>query len=334
MSNICFKLFLVFSVFFCAVAARALNCAQCGRKIRGKYINVNGKAYCSRACYMKTLPKCADCGTLLKGRYYRRDGKAYCTECIKKYWPVCRGCGRHVRSGIVFKSTDDMFFCEDCARLPKCFSCLVPAYKGYKLEDGRYICRECAKTAVTNMDEAVKIFNDVRKKMGQRLGFSTNHRIKLRMVDVQAMQRRSPGYSHGIELGLFMFEAIVKTTVKNKFTLTGNRQETETFRENVSYSIFFLNNTPKKKLIEVFAHELGHDYMQEYYPDVLSVKFKEGFCELCAFLMNKVYGQPKMNRRIINNPDLTYGGGFRIMYGLYNEGGLNAVKRFLRKNSH
>lgn len=227
-----------------------------------------------------------------------------------------------------------MFFCEDCAKLPKCFSCLVPAVKGYKLEDGRHICGECYKTAVNDMDEAVKIFKDVRKKMADRLGLSTSHRIKLRMVDMQAMQRRSPGYTHGIELGLFMFEATVKTTVKNRLTLTGNKQETETYRENVSYSIFFLNNTPRKKLIEVFAHELGHDYMQEYYPNVLSIKFKEGFCELCAFLINKIYGQPEMNRRIINNPDLTYGGGFRIMYGLYNEGGLNEVKRFLRKNNH
>jgi hypothetical protein len=328
------KLFVILIAMSVSINALALNCVVCRKQIRGKYLLVNDKAYCSQKCLDSTIPVCAKCGKSLRKGYYKRGDQLYCADCISSTWPKCSGCGKASKSGTVFRSTRDMFFCPECSQLPKCFSCLVPAYRSKQLDDGRTICLECSKTSVHDMDEAEELFNTVRATMARAFNLDTNHRIHLRMIDLPAMQRRSPGYAHGIELGLFVYDATIKTVITNRLTLGGNKEEKTTYRENVSYTIFFLTETPRKKLIEVFAHELGHDFLQEYYPGIKSLKVKEGFCELCAYLANIEFGQPEMNTRIKHNPDPIYGGGFRMMYDLYQQDGLSMVRRFLRQNSN
>lgn len=328
------KLLLYVFLQLCAVAAIAAECSVCGKTVRGKYLKANDKIFCSQTCLDKTLPHCAECDKIIKGAYFSRDGKFYCSqECLSRTWPQCRGCGRHSASGAVFKGSEDMFFCSECVKLPHCFSCLMPAYMGSTLEDGRTICPVCMKSAVTDIEEANRIFEEVRGVMRDKLGISTNHNIRLRMVDLPAIQRRSPDYSHGIEMGLYVYDATVKTITTNKLPLLGGKPETTSYRTNESYTIFFLDHTPVEKLREVFAHELGHDWLQKFYPDIVTLKIKEGFCELCAYMVNELMGQARMNRRISNNPDEIYGGGFRLLYEQYEQGGWEGVRRFLRKNN-
>ena len=319
-----------------ALSAAGLVCSNCRKTINGNYLKTpDGKVFCSQKCYEQTLPRCKVCGKVLSGQSIKSGNDYYCSqECFSSQLPVCQGCGRHSGRGMVFKSGKDVFYCEECAQLPKCFSCMLPAVGGSALEDGRSICGKCTKDAVNDQDQAEKIFNAVRELMKTKFDICTGHRIKLRMVDLPSMQRRSPDYAPGMEMGLFVYDATINTVQKETVTLSGIKEETQTFRSNVSYTIFFLKGTPAHKLVEVFSHELGHDWMQEYYPSVTDLKIKEGFSEYCAYMVNKSYHQESMNQRIKNNPDPIYGDGFRTIYKIGGENGdFSAIRRFLRQHS-
>ena len=196
------------------------------------------------------------------------------------------------------------------------------------------ICPECNRDAGLTQEEIEALFREIRQKMRTELDIGTSHRIQLRMLDLPAMQRRSPDYAPGVELGLFVYDATINTVITTQpLILGGEREKTETYRSNVSYSIYFLSHTPRRKLIEVFAHELGHDWMIENFPKVKSLEIREGFSEYCAWLANRLFGQEFMNRRIENNPDPIYGGGFRLIKKIGDEGGMSSIRRFLRKSN-
>lgn len=322
-------LILVVSTCLLAEAAGA-TCAVCKRKISGRYLISNGKPYCSQTCFDKTLPHCVVCGKTIKGSYLTSNGKVYCSKtCMATTYPLCSGCGARSAQGTLFKTDKDYFYCPTCAAIQKCFACMLPAVNGQNLDDGRMICPKCADEAIWELGDAEIIFQEVRGRMQKELDIGTKHRIQLRMVDLPSMQRRSPDYAPGIELGLFIYDATVKT-VTTPSLIPGGEDSVQTYRSNVSYTIFFLSGTPRYKLLEVFSHELGHDWMTENYPDVRDLKTREGFSEYCAWLVNRLYGQGKMNRRIIDNPDPIYGDGFRMIYKLHQEDGISSIRRFLR----
>ena len=312
------------------------ECSYCHKKLGAKYLETaDGRTFCSRKCYEQTLPHCKVCGKLLNGASIRSGKDYYCSQqCFETQLPVCRGCGRHAAHGVVFKAGGpDMFYCDTCAALPKCFSCMLPAIKGTALADGRVICARCKEESVWTQEEAERLFEAVRKVLREQFDLSTRHRIKLRLIDLPSMQRRSPDYSPGMEMGLFVFDATINTVQKDTLTLTGIKTETETYRSDVSYTIFGLTGTPRSKLIEVFAHELGHDWMQEYYPGVKALKIREGVAEYCSYVVNLQFKQGEMNLRMKNNPDPIYGDGFRLIYKVGGErGDFSAVRRFLRQN--
>lgn len=323
----------VFALFALLAEAAALRCAVCGREIKGRYMVSDGKAYCSQTCFDKILPHCVACGKTIKGPYLTHDGKVYCSKnCLATIYPVCRGCGVKSAKGTLFKGEKDYFYCPTCAVLPKCFSCMLPAVGGKQLEDGRMLCRRCLPEAVWTMKDAEVIFLEVRSRMKDELNIGTRHRIQLRMVDLPSMQRRSPDYAPGTELGLFVYDATIKTVITPSL-IPGGKETTQTYRSDVSYTIFFLSGTPKSKLIEVFAHELGHDWMIANYPGVKSLKLREGFSEYCAWMTNRLFGQERMNRRIMDNPDPIYGEGFRTVYKVSQDDGLSSVRQFLHRNN-
>lgn len=314
--------------------AAAPQCVVCGKTIKGRYLVNDDKAYCSKSCLESTLPRCDVCGKTIEGPHFRKDNKYYCSKtCLETLFPACHSCGERSANGVLFKAENDYFYCASCAAKPKCFSCMLPAPHGRQLEDGRTICDECDKTAVWTLDDAEKIFKEVRDKMRTDLDIGTGHRIQLRMLDLPAMQRRAPGYAPGMEMGLFVYDATINTIITSQPLSIGEKEKTETFRSNVSYSIYFLSGTPKRKLIEVLAHELSHDWMIENFPQVKSLKIREGFSEYCAWRANILFGQPSMNRRITENTDDIYGNGFKLIKNADDEDGMSAIRRLLRKSN-
>jgi len=329
------RLFLLGLIGLTAVTAAALECSVCGKTIVGDYLSVNGKAFCSQHCLETTLPHCAVCGKAINGPCYRKGDQYYCSKaCLETLLPTCHGCGKKAMKGVLFKGDEDLFYCSECAAKPKCFSCQLPAIGGRRLDDGRVICPACDREAVWTMDAAEKIFQEVRDTMRDQLDIGTSHRIQLRMVDLPSMQRRSPNYAPGMEMGLFVYDATINTVVTSHPLALGTRDKVETYRSDVSYTIYFLSGTPRRKLIEVFAHELGHDWMTENYPQVKSLKIREGFSEYCAWCVNHLFHQDAMNRRIAENSDPIYGDGFREIHKIAEEDGITSIRRFLRRRSN
>ncbi|MDD3119270.1 MAG: hypothetical protein PHQ27_08840 [Victivallales bacterium] len=314
----------------------AAVCDYCRRPLRGNYLETSdGHRYCSRKCYEQTLPHCKVCGKLITGTAIRSGNDFYCSrKCFESQLPVCHGCGRHAAKGKIFKSCGRQFFyCESCAALPLCFACMLPAVGGSRLEDGRFICSECRATAVWTPQEAEKVLTAVRQVLRQQFGIGTDHRIELQLVDLPTLNRLSHNNSPGMELGLFVYNATINTIEKRRLTLTGIKTETSTYRSDVTYTIYCLSGTPRHKLVEVLAHELGHDWMQEYYPGVGETKIREGLAEYCAYLVNLHYGRREMNLRLSNNSDAIYGDGFRLIYRIGGDrGDWAAVRRFLSRN--
>jgi hypothetical protein len=291
-------------------AAPTIYCSHCGRRITGRYIKSNNRYYCSQRCLDKSLPKCSVCGKPAKIK--RSDGKYFCSEkCLAKTWPVCATCGRHSKGGIK-RGYNHIFLCNKCALRPKCFSCFMPADYG-KLSDGRYICRRCKRTAVMKQSDAEKIVKEVRKIMREELAISTDHKIIYKLVDQDELKKNLQHDNEGVELGLYRFEQVVeKTTTTRTFLgkVIKNREEKIT---DETHTIFFLFGIPEKKFREVAAHELAHDWMQEYYPNVTNPKIKEGWAEFVAALVNKISGNMNMNKRMEMNKNKIYGGGYRMI---------------------
>ncbi|MFA7230589.1 MAG: hypothetical protein WC071_04915 [Victivallaceae bacterium] len=317
----------------CSLAAAALECTVCHKKIKGNFLKSNGRIYCSQDCFNKTLPTCAACGKVCSREYFQKDNKFYCSKaCLSTTLPHCSCCGKAFSKGVIFKGVEgEKVFCPECANKPKCFSCTMPG-DCKTLNDGRYICNNCAETAILEQVDADKIFSEVRECMKRDLNIVTDHQINFLLIDVETMKKRSPDYAPGQELGLYTYECTVKTVTSVKYSLIRGKQEnTESYKTNVQYSIYLLYGIPKKKFIEVCAHELAHDWMQERYPAIKDLKIKEGWAEYIAALVNTLYGQSKMNERMEKSNDGIYGAGYHAIKDYIRLHGEDGLWTYLEK---
>ena len=190
-----------------------------------------------------------------------------------------------------------------------------------KFSDGRFICRVCNATAVISIEKAEKLTNQVRKTMEEKLGIKTDHKIHYYVVDQNKLKGKVVQDHQGIELGLYHFEQLVEKTTTTTTNILG--KETKDVKEEIKHekhSIYYLYGIPEKKFKEVAAHELAHDWMQVNYPDITDLKIKEGWAEYIASLVNNIYGNGKMNRRMELNKNNIYGDGYRM------------VKKYVRDN--
>jgi len=170
--------------------------------------------------------------------------------------------------------------------------------------------------------------------MAHDLKLKTHSDIKLYLTDSKTLKDKSPDYSPGHELGLYLYKFTLHTVTNTKKNIWGRvlNRKTTTYKDNISHSIYVLYGTPRHKLIEVLAHELGHDWMQKYYPKIKNLKIKEGWAEYVATQVNILYGRPKMNRRMEQNKDKIYGGGYGTISAIGKKNGLAGIKDFFRQN--
>lgn len=254
-------------------------------------------------------------------------------ECLKKTWPQCSLCGNRVSSGIIIgEASDGKFFCPQCAAKPKCFCCDLPGNCS-KLDDGRDICAKCAETAVMDMEHAFVVINDVRKTMRDHFNLYTKHDIKFKLVDIDKLGELTSEHT-GMELGLYHYQETIEETLLKGTSIWGKViSKTKGEKKEESHMIYLLYGMSEQKLIEVIAHELGHDWMQEFYPNIKDLKIKEGWAEYAAFLVNESYDQEYMNNRINDNPDPVYGDGFRMIRDIVNKEGMNGLESLFDKEN-
>ncbi len=323
------------------VLAQGLRCAFCGKSIpsSSSYVRSGQNAFCSDACFNswvdRNAKKCVVCGRPVTNGY-TKDGKAYCSlECVSTTFPKCVVCGRNSAKGVLVEGDSSKFICQDCAGKPKCFACGLPGDVS-RLPDGRFICSSCGKGAVYESPDAMRIFNSTRALLRDKLGLSTNHPISVELIGLdklKSLSSTSPG--GGMEMGLFSYSGAVITRVTGETDSAGNLRKVNESSRKVDelWAIYALYGLPSGRLAEVFAHELAHDWMQEFCPNIKDVKTKEGWAEYIAWRANALFGQPALNARIERCSDPIYGDGFKAIKRIADRDGYDGLRLYLRKLS-
>lgn len=287
---------------------------------------------CATAPKTTSFLKCHHCGKEIYGYYYIGEDKmAYCSEkCLSTTWLECYVCKNRIKEGVIISSyKDDILLCYNCKNLPKCFCCNSPKHT-HLLSDGRYICDECNKSSITDINIALKIIDNVRSTLKIKFNLYTDHQIEYHLVDRKTLAKIEPSSNLQLELGLFKYEEA--TTVKT--TLKGKKKIKEDIIKQQNFNIYILSHLPYDRFQEVVAHELAHDWMQEYYPNIKDLSILEGFAQYIAYQYNKISGYDYLAKNIENYNDPIYGGGFRKIKLIAEKGNnpIEEIKRYLDKN--
>lgn len=244
--------------------------------------------------------------------------------------PRCSVCGKPSDKTWVMQDDPRKIFCERCKDLPKCSFC---GNAGRRTEDGLLvICRTCEKSALADPGEAQKLFGELRRELKNVCGIGTDHKIRFSLASAARLAQLKKGPLDPRQRGLFQHEQQMRTeqtydrltgkTVSRKTSLTGER-----------FSIFILQSLPRAAFRHAVIHELTHDWMSQFCPQIKDPAVREGTCEYVAwlFLQQTVNGDPAQRfvcKGTENNPDPVYGGGFRKMRRIAGEGSVR--KRIAR----
>lgn len=339
-------------LFICSVQAQEKTCVQCGKQISGKYLIVEGKNYhpehflcgkCGKSIngnYTKEGSKfyhpdcytvhgeliCAECGKELDGEYYVSGGKKYHKECYtNSVLPKCAVCLEPLSGTYTIDAYGNKYHSFHNKELNKCSCCDRLISKnttggGNSLSDGRYICNICGATSVYSQREIERTFDLTAQRlisMGLKIDLS---RISVKGVDINGMKQHADNYTAGMQ-GYCSSET-EKEYVNGKLN-----------RTTTTHVIYVLNGLPSILLESVIAHELMHAWLYDNTHNKHSSKIAEGSCNYISYLYlveNKVKQSNDFLRKLENNPDPVYGGGFREIRNRFSGRPIRELLEFLK----
>ncbi|MBN2448834.1 MAG: hypothetical protein JXR77_00510 [Lentisphaeria bacterium] len=307
----------------CAYAAE-VRCSVCGKGIRGRYLQADGQAFCSRECYRRTLPVCAVCGSVIEGKHLRHDGKTYCSDrCFEQTLPKCSICGQPMRQSVTINGR---MYCPAHAELPRCTACGLPVAESLRLPDGRLVCPECHPHLVFETADAEKLYYRAAAVLRRIVGRDLPLLPPLELAGQDLLpvhQGLDPGTSVH-EQGRYVRE--VETTAVKFFgrTLREDRR--------VSRRIVMLYGLSESAFLGTAAHELAHNLISEWYPrfDREAPDWaEEGVCQYVAALVCRRLGLEDRLKEIEAAPDPVYGGGYRSLRKLFGPDDWQALANWL-----
>ena len=208
---------------------------------------------------------------------------------------ICAVCGKEIPD-TVYIVTDkvagvDRLVCSNCLQLPKCFICGMPVNDaGVVLPDGRRLCPRDAKTAVLDIDAALRVSagveDDLDRLFSRFTSFPTNTDISvIDRVDVDSMF------------------VTVGHTFESPDVLGWT--EATTNAGQVRYKVGLLTGLPLAELKATCAHEFSHAWAAENVPRERHTRLgrdaEEGFCELVSYLLMDSQREEGQKKFILNN---------------------------------
>jgi hypothetical protein len=289
-----------------AVAA-GLRCNVCGQAIQGRFIKAGDQAFCSRACYLKTLPTCSVCGKPLEGKYLVADNHKYCSQaCLNTVLPKCTICGQPLSEVHMIGGKP---FCKEHAESPRCSRCGLPFASGIELADERLVCDDCNQGLIFQLKEAEEIYRKARADVRQVTGLLSPSLPELQLVGLDVLREKNdhqpnPGMT---QHGLYNRQVEVTKT-------TDWRGRVRSRSEKVTETVYILYGLSPEEFAATAAHELTHDLIAEFFPQIPQQAPKwveEGICQYVSAMVCLRNGYFEEVRSIENNKDRDYGGGYR-----------------------
>ncbi len=313
----------------CTVAgahARGQRCEVCGGRLPRQALTYDGKTVCSEACVDVLRPKCSVCKKAIRGKYIKANGRIFCSEaCFHATLPKCEICKKPVENGFVITRHH---YCAECVKTqPTCFSCGLPAAHPTRLKDGREICANCMRWAVTTQETAQKHYDRARRQLEAWTSLKHATVPELVLVDRTKMDELSntirKSDSPVSVRGLYS-----RQTMVTKRGLFGKWKEAPELDREKIYLVDHLHD-------EVFrvaaTHELMHDLIHEHFPRLAKAPLwvHEGICQQAAAELCRRRNYADTLHGIEECTDPDYGDGFRYIKKVSGFQGWPALRRWM-----
>ena len=296
-------------------------CKQCGKPIRGSYLNALGATWhpehfvCAAChqpidvssfnvyegnpyhpkCYVeRVLPRCVYCNAPLQGEYLVDAwGAKFCKRHQQEY-PACNFCGR-----------------------------LIPPSQQERGNSDSVRCPICRARAIETSIQAAPIFSQVKQWMSSQGFVYNNLHLTLELVD----RNRLAVYMHGRVQPQTGDPHMLGVTRSTTHTLNGREVRTEVD------GVAVLQGLPTPLFQGVVVHELGHVWLVVHDIKGLPLWAEEGFCELLAYRYYSGLNTPESSfhaASIENNPSPVYGEGFRRVRAMADHVGFSRLVETLQ----
>jgi len=303
-------------------------CAKCGKPISGPYKEKEGKYYHPECAALESGLICDWCNKVITGDYVTSGGKVYHPECYKNnIIPKCSICQQPLSGeykvdiyGNKFHAFHNTEFnkCDNCGRL----ICNQLTGGGISYGDGRHVCNICYRKAVFTEkdvnDLLIKVMNKLNG-MGLELRSDNNSIQGVSLIELKRVSHTDT-FSE--------LEGFCNSDASSEFI------NDQLQRKTYTHKIYVLNGIPAINLEAVIAHELMHAWTfqntkSEQPPDV-----SEGSCNYISYLYLLTSSDPEVQyilKRMEQNPDPVYGGGYLKIKERFWGNPLSALLQYLKK---
>lgn len=175
-------------------------------------------------------------------------------------------------------------FCTQCIETrPRCAACGSPlAAHHWRLHDGRLQCPACHATAIYDLAEARRIYDETVAGVIAQLDLTLNVGVAFRMVDMPTLEQiratgSAPPPPGQITLGLYQRQGHLRT-------------------------IYMLYGLPRLTFRTTIAHEYAHAWQGERCPLLRDETLREGFAEWVAYHHLRWLGCSLAAERMITTP--------------------------------
>jgi len=311
------------------------KCERCGKPVV-RYTKVRGKILCKNC--LKSAPRCTVCNNPIVGTYWNFGDEKVCDHCYKVYERCdmcgipsqflftvydkkicytcleharrCSACGLPIVGRYYSYKNQEGIFCEHCEHLaPHCDSCGRPVKERYyELSDGRKICIECQKTAITSdveLQQVIELAKAGLQELGLEIPLPINYRLISKKLLDKRIQQAGVAITAGKNLGLFQ-------------------------RKEGRVDIFIQSHLPIQMALGTVSHELAHAWQSENLINQNQpLHIREGFCEWVSYKILKKHGYHGQADLILSREDL-YGLGFQKFLGYEKKYGVEALLKWAR----
>ncbi len=253
---------------------------------------------------------CKQCGKEFPVTYVQIGNICLCEFCWKKLYPYCHSCGRKFTLDMpvyYYSNAEHQMFayCEGCSHHDTCCTCNLPIPTGHKkIHDKDIFCSECFAALLNfSTNNLMDCWKNVCFFFEDKFHFTCRSPIP------EILSKRKLAQTAGLsmpnqEAGLYKSSYIKKIGLFNLFS------------PQLSFNgcqIYLLRGLSIEHSEEVLAHEVGHDFLDSFFPLFENKLLSEGFSQYIASEYNLYYGRTLRNKSIFDNPDPIYGDGARLM---------------------